>query len=52
MEKLPQISQAEYEIMKIIWKKYPISTNEVCEQVSPEHNWSSKTIHKIGRAHV
>ena len=27
MEKLPQISEAEYEIMKIIWNESPISTN-------------------------
>ena len=29
MEKSPQISEAEYEIMKIIWSDSPISTNEV-----------------------
>ena len=27
MDKLPQISEAEYEIMKIIWDESPISTN-------------------------
>lgn len=47
MEKLPQISQAEYEIMKIIWKTHPISTNEVCDQIPKEHNWSSKTVHTL-----
>ena len=47
MKKLPQISQAEYEIMKIIWKNSPISTNEVCDQVPREHQWSNKTIHTL-----
>ena len=28
MNNLPQISEAEYEIMRIIWDKYPINTNE------------------------
>lgn len=47
MDKLPQISEAEYEIMKIIWANSPISTNEVCERVHKSHNWSSKTVHTL-----
>lgn len=47
MEKLPQISEAEYEVMKIIWAEYPISTNEVCERAQKTHNWNQKTIHTL-----
>ena len=47
MERLPQISEAEYEIMKIIWADSPISTNEVCEKAPRSHNWSNKTIHTL-----
>ena len=47
MKQLPQISQAEYEIMEIIWADSPISTNDVCEKVPRTHNWSSKTIHTL-----
>lgn len=47
MEKLPQISEAEYEIMKIIWDESPISTNDVCDRVPASHNWSNKTIHTL-----
>ncbi len=47
MEKSPQISEAEYEIMKIIWSDSPISTNEVCEKAPKSHNWSNKTIHTL-----
>ena len=32
MDKLPQISEAEYEIMKILWESHPLSTNEICER--------------------
>ena len=42
MDKLPQISEAEYEIMKIIWDESPISTNSICEKVPSIHNWSNK----------
>lgn len=50
MEKTPQISQiseAEYEIMKILWSEYPLSTNEVCERVQKTRNWNQKTIHTL-----
>lgn len=47
MERLPQISEAEYEIMKIIWENSPVSTNEVCERVPKSHNWSNKTVHTL-----
>lgn len=47
MEKLPQISEAEYEIMQIIWAEYPISTNEVCERAQQTHSWNQKTIHTL-----
>ena len=29
MSDLPQISEAEYEVMKIVWKHAPINTNEI-----------------------
>lgn len=29
MKALPQISEAEFEVMKIIWKHAPFSTNEI-----------------------
>lgn len=47
MEKLPQISEAEYEIMKILWLEYPLSTNEICEMAQKTHSWSKKTIHTL-----
>ncbi|MDO4941582.1 MAG: BlaI/MecI/CopY family transcriptional regulator [Lachnospiraceae bacterium] len=47
MEKLPQISEAEYEIMKILWNEYPLSTNEVCDLAQQSHSWNKKTIHTL-----
>ena len=44
MSKLPQISEAEFEVMKVIWKYAPISTNEVTEKLSQTTDWSPKTI--------
>lgn len=47
MGKLPQISEAEYEIMKILWSEYPLSTNEVTERAQKSHSWNQKTIHTL-----
>lgn len=44
MRKLPQISNAEYQVMKIIWKYAPISTNQVVEHLTPASSWNPKTI--------
>ena len=34
MSNLPQISEAEFEVMKIVWKYAPISTNEITEKLT------------------
>lgn len=44
MSKLPQISEAEFEVMKVIWKYAPISTNEVTGKLTQTTDWSPKTI--------
>lgn len=44
MKKIPQISEAEFEVMKIIWDYHPISTNEIVEHLSKTKTWSPKTI--------
>lgn len=44
MKKLPQISEAEFEVMKVIWKYAPISTNEVTEKLTQTTDWNPKTI--------
>lgn len=47
MIKLPQISEAEFEVMKIVWKNAPISTNDITEQLLKTTNWSPKTIQTL-----
>ena len=37
---LPQISEAEFEVMKIVWKYAPINTNEITEKLLQSTNWS------------
>lgn len=46
MNDMPKISEAEYEIMKAVWKNAPISTNEVVS-LFEGGNWSSKTVQTL-----
>ena len=47
MPDLPQISEAEFEVMKIIWKYAPINTNEITERLLKTTAWSPKTIQTL-----
>lgn len=47
MKSLPQISEAEYEVMKVVWDNAPISTNEVTERLTQTTDWSPKTIQTL-----
>lgn len=47
MNDLPQISEAEYQVMKIVWKQAPISTNQVIDILSNSSTWSPKTIQTL-----
>ena len=47
MSELPQISEAEFEIMKIVWKHAPISTNEITDKLLQTTSRSPKTIQTL-----
>ena len=47
MSDLPQICEAEFEDMKIVWKYAPINTNEITEKLLQSTNWSPKTIQTL-----
>ena len=47
MKHLPQISEAEYEVMKIVWKCAPVSTNDITEKLLQTTAWNPKTIQTL-----
>lgn len=47
MKNLPQISEAEFKVMKIVWKYAPISTRDITEKLLQTTNWSPKTIQTL-----
>jgi len=44
---LPQISEAEWIVMKVIWDKGPLTTNQVVEALNERTHWKPKTIHTL-----
>ncbi|SNS96486.1 BlaI family transcriptional regulator, penicillinase repressor [Anaerovirgula multivorans] len=44
MKKIPGISEAEWEVMKIIWAHSPITANDVIEKLEGTVTWKPKTI--------
>jgi BlaI family penicillinase repressor len=44
MKAPPRISDTEWEVMRIIWNRYPITANEIIEQlVAKDPSWHPKT---------
>lgn len=44
MGNLPKISEAEWEVMKIVWENNPLTSNEVIESLENKMDWKPKTI--------
>lgn len=43
------ISDSEWKVMKVVWKKSPISGSEIVEELESETDWNPKTIHTLIR---
>ena len=47
MPHLPHISEAEFEVMKVVWRLAPVSTNEITNALTSTTAWSPKTIQTL-----
>ncbi|WP_369900097.1 BlaI/MecI/CopY family transcriptional regulator [Bacillus manliponensis] len=47
MKDLPKISDAELEIMKVLWGKSPQTANEVIQELESVVDWNPKTIRTL-----
>ena len=48
-QRLPQISDAELVVMKVVWEKAPVTANQVVETLGRQRHWKPKTIHTLLR---
>lgn len=44
MEKMPKISESEWEIMKVIWRENPMSAEQIVQQLPEGTGWSDQTV--------
>ncbi|WP_432404832.1 BlaI/MecI/CopY family transcriptional regulator [Wukongibacter sp. M2B1] len=44
---IPKISDAEWQVMKVLWKKSPLTAAEIIDTLQPETKWNRKTIHTL-----
>ncbi|WP_026700747.1 penicillinase repressor BlaI [Salibacterium aidingense] len=46
-DKVPNISEAEWEVMKVLWKKAPQTANEVISSLQEQTDWKPKTVRTL-----
>ena len=44
MSKFPHISDAEWEIMRVLWARFPLTAADVINALGPYHDWHPRTI--------
>jgi len=44
MAAIPQISDAEWEVIKVVWDAGPMTAGEVVDRVAAEQKWKPRTI--------
>jgi len=47
MNKSPNISDAEWQVMKVLWEKSPLTSTEIINSLKANTAWSPKTIHTL-----
>ncbi|WP_257348266.1 penicillinase repressor BlaI [Pseudalkalibacillus decolorationis] len=45
--KVPSISEAEWEVMNVLWKKAPQTANEVISSLQKKKDWKPKTVRTL-----
>lgn len=47
MANIPKISEAEWEVMKVLWKNSPRTANEIVEELTGKTRWKRETIRTL-----
>ncbi|MGM0923329.1 MAG: penicillinase repressor BlaI [Bacillota bacterium] len=46
-KEMPSITEAEWEVMKVLWKESPLTANEICTAIQEYEDWKPKTIRTL-----
>jgi BlaI family penicillinase repressor len=44
MKDIPKISAAEWEVMKLLWKDSPLTSEKIINSLTNKMNWSTQTV--------
>ncbi len=44
MRSTPNITEAEWEVMELLWETHPLSAADVAQALGPRRNWSDGTV--------
>ena len=44
MKRIPKISESEWAVMKVLWKKSPLTANEVVSILTRKSEWKKETV--------
>ena len=44
VKSLPQIADSEWEVMKVLWKKSPLTAREIIDALASVKDWKPKTV--------
>ncbi|MHC4498923.1 MAG: BlaI/MecI/CopY family transcriptional regulator [Planctomycetota bacterium] len=47
MKEIPKISQSEWQVMRSLWGKSPLTANEIVEALSATTSWNPRTIRTL-----
>ena len=47
MQDRPKISDAEWQVMKVLWQKSPVTANQIVEKLTVETAWKPKTVRTL-----
>jgi BlaI family penicillinase repressor len=47
MRKAPRISEAEWEVMEVLWRESPLTALEVVQRLAPHKEWKDLTIRSM-----
>ena len=47
MKKTPKISQAEWEVMEVLWGSSPLTANDIVEKLTAKTPWKRETIRTL-----
>ena len=49
MAQIPKISEAEWVVMEVVWRKHPVTALEVVQQLTSRKEWQDQTIRTMLR---